>query len=142
MAESSVLVVRDVHSRAVSAFIDLRNDTFRRSDVSKILYPLTTPRSHPKADKLADVLMRELARAGKIQRHGHLHWIKVNKDRKLRCGRSVPELDGVVKLPLSTHCPRKWISIDLETGDVWIGDVKGWRRATAAERNDAKAVLA
>lgn len=110
--------------------------------MSKILYPLTNPRSYPKADNLADILIRDLALAGKIQRHGHLHWIKIKKDCILRCGRSVPELDGVVELSLSTHCPKKWVSIDLETGDVWVGDIKGWRRATAIELDDAKKVLA
>lgn len=35
----------------------------------------------------------------------------------------------LVHLCLSTHVPKKWIAVDLETGDVWQGQEDGgWRR--------------
>lgn len=137
------MAVKDSHRKAAGAFLDSRVGVFRRSDISAVLYPLTSPRSRPKADTLADAVMRELSKAGSIQRHGHLHWIKVTGERvrKLRSGRTTPELDGVVNLSLSTHCPKKWVSVDLETGDVWVGSEAGWRRATDVERVEAHNIL-
>ena len=57
--------------------------------------------------------------------------------RTLRSGRKVPELTDTMTLTLTTHCPAKWLSLDMETGDVWVGSSTGWRRATAAERQEA-----
>lgn len=133
--------VRASHRSAVETFLDSQEGTFRRSGLWKALYPLTTPRSRQVAEHLADVLIRELAKAGRIQRHGHLHWIKVSKERKLLSGRAVPELDETARLPTLTRCPKKWVLIDLETGGVSIGTATGWSKASAVERKEAAAVL-
>ena len=133
--------VRASHRTAATAFLDAVSGPFRRSALSKVLYPLTAPRSTQRADRLADLLMRELAKLGKIQRHGHQHWVKCSKERTLRSGRTVPELADTMSLALTTHCPEKWLSLDLETGDAWAGGPTGWRRATVAERMEAVACL-
>ena len=135
-------VVRDKHRLAAQSLLDSLSGPFRRSAMSNALYPLTSPRSYPAADRLAGGVMAEMAKAGRIQRHGHLHWVTVSIERTLRGGRKVPELADTVTLKLKTHCPRKWLSVDLETGDVWAGDAKGWRRATEAERKEGLACLA
>lgn len=57
--------------------------------------------------------------------------------RTLHSGRQVPELTDTMALTLTTHCPAKWLSLDMETGEVWVGCSTGWRRATAAERQEA-----
>lgn len=49
---------------------------------------------------------------------------------------------ATTSLPLTTRCHGKWLSVDLETGDVWAGSSKGWRRATPAQRQEALACLA
>lgn len=134
--------IKPAHRRAVEATLDAIDGPFRRSVLSQALYGHTAPRSRDVADRLADKLLRELADAGRIQRHGHQHWIKVAQQCKLRSGRMVPELPATVDLALTTRCPSKWISVDLETGDVWLGTQSGWRRAADAERNDALACLA
>lgn len=109
--------------------------------LSKVLHPLTTPRSRDVANSLADSLMQVWARAGRIQRHGHLHWVKVSESRTLRSGRVVPEMADLAHLSLNTKCPEKWISIDLETGDVWVGSPTGWKRATALQQQEALGCL-
>lgn len=129
------------HRKAADAVLDALVGPFRRSALSTALYAQTVPRSHDVADRLADKLLRELAGAGRIQRHGHQHWIMVAQSRKLRCGRMAPELPATVELPITTRCPSKWVSVDLETGDVWVGTQSGWRRAAAAERDDALACI-
>lgn len=130
------------HRRVVESVLDALDGPFRRSALSQALYPLTVPRSRDVADRLADKLLRELADAGRIQRHGHQHWTKVAQQRKLCSGRMVPELPATVDLALTTRCPAKWLSVDLETGDVWAGTQSGWRRATGVEREEALARLA
>lgn len=137
----SAPAVKASHRKAVEAVLDACNGPFRRSTLSKALYVLTVPRSREVADLLADTLLRELAGASRIQRHGHQHWIKVAQQRKLCSGRTVPELSETVDLKLTTRCPAKWLSVDLETGDVWAGSQSGWRRATGAEREEAIARL-
>lgn len=134
-------VVRASHRKAVFTVLDSVTGPFRRSTLSNALYSHTSPRSHPVADRLADALMKELSKAGVIQRHGHLHWVKVSQQRALKSGRAVPELPEVVDLRLTTRCPSKWVSVDLETGDIWVGSQTGWRRAGAEEQSDAAALL-
>lgn len=41
--------------------------------------------------------------------------------RLLLDGRDVPELEGAVKLEVYTKCPEKWLLIDLQTGERYIG---------------------
>lgn len=129
------------HRRAIDTLLDATDGPFRRSALSKVLYPLTAPRSRQKADLLADAALRELSKAGRIQRQGHLHWIKVSRERVLRSGRMVPEMAEMVALSLTTHCPRKYLVVDMETGDLWAGDTTGWKRASAEDRRDAAACL-
>lgn len=137
------VALRPAHRRAVEQFIDQIDGPFRRSSVSAVLYPLTSPRSQTKADKLADAAIKELARAGRIQRHEHLHWVRVAKARTLTDGRAAPELPTPVKLQLNTRCPRKWLAVDLETGEVWVGtDNADWRRAAADDVQALKRVTA
>lgn len=139
---NSVPAVKATHRKAVESVLDATDGPFRRSALSQALYALTTPRSREVADRIADKLLREMASTGRIQRHGHLHWLKVKQQRKLRSGRMVPELPETISLALTTRCPAKWFSVDLETGDVWVGTQSGWRRATAAERDEASACFA
>jgi len=114
---------------------------FRRSAVSKVVYPHTNPRSLSRADALADKLIQASAKAGELIRHGHLHWMRAQKGRTLGSGRKVAELADTVELKLSTHCPEKWLAVDLETGDVWAGGSKGWKRASKEQRAEAAGVL-
>ncbi len=139
---NSARAVKEAHRKAADAVLDALDGPFRRSILSKALHALTVPRSLDVANHLADKLLRELSGAGRIQRHGHQHWIKVVQQRKLRSGRSVPELPATVDLVLTTRCPAKWLTLDLETGDVWAGSQSGWRRATVAEREETIAGLA
>lgn len=117
---------------AVERFLETVDAPFRRSNLVKILLPMTSPRSLGMATHIADVLLKELAATGRIQRHGHLHWVCTSSQRQLLDESLVPELGDAVDLHLKTKCPEKWVAIDLETGDVWRGSAKGWRRPTEA----------
>lgn len=63
------------------------------------------------------------------------------RDRVLRRGRRVQEFTSEKNLPISTHCPEKWIAVDLETGDVWAGSETGWKRASPEEHKEALAIM-
>lgn len=54
----------------------------------------------------------------------------------LRSGRVVQVLDEVKALTISTKCPAKWVCVDLETGEAFMGSKTGWRRATNAAIKD------
>ncbi len=115
---------------------------FRRSELATLLYPLSAPRSRPVADSLAETIINQAFRAGKIVRSGHLHWVSNHITRKLISGRTVPELSVLVDLPITTRCPEKWLSVDLETGAIWLGTQKGsWQRAPASIAAELKAIL-
>lgn len=43
------------------------------------------------------------------------------KTRTLLDGNDVPELDQPVTLEVYTKCPQKWMLIDLQTGERYIG---------------------
>lgn len=131
-------VVRPAHRKAVEALLDKVAGPFRRSTLSAVLYPLTSPRSRDAADALANAILRDMAKEGLIQRYGHLHWESVTQRRTLQSGRAVPELNTTVSLPLITRCPEKWVAIDLETGQVWAGSQKGqWTPASAEVADEA-----
>jgi len=66
---------------------------------------------------------------------------KEDQVRVLRSGRKVPEFPETTKLEIATRCPRKWISVDMETGEAWAGSASGWRRATAEESKEASDCL-
>lgn len=63
------------------------------------------------------------------------------RDRVLRSGRSVPAFAAMTDLSISTRCPEKWVAVDLETGDVWIGSETGWTRARHRERHEAHVIV-
>lgn len=58
------IIIRDSHRKAVEKCLDGVSGPFRRSDLAKVLYPLTAPRNRNNADKLADMLISELAKKG------------------------------------------------------------------------------
>ena len=43
------------------------------------------------------------------------------KTRKLINGKEAEELDSAVDLTIHTKCPEKWLLIDLETGQEYMG---------------------
>jgi hypothetical protein len=43
------------------------------------------------------------------------------KTRTLLDGRDVPEKDKAVTLEVYTRCPEKWMLVDLQTGERYIG---------------------
>lgn len=62
------------------------------------------------------------------QRLSFLTWKKKNKinnkTRKLLDGTEVEEFDVAVDLTIHTKCPEKWLLIDMETGQEYIGSEK------------------
>lgn len=53
------------------------------------------------------------------------------KKRNLQSGRQVQDFENLHTLPVVTHCPQKYVVVDLETGDLWRpvinnGLVVGW----------------
>ena len=110
---------------------------FRRQDLHALIYPLTKSRDRERTSVIADGLIREAAKAGKVVRHGHLHWVKVQSGRTLRSGREVPEQPEVCELKLSTRVPSKWVAVDMETGEAWVGTPGGWARATRERAAEA-----
>ena len=114
---------------------------FRQLNVENAVYPHTNPRSHDRAKAVAQVLKREAAKAGKIERTGHLHWKQVTASRTLASGRKVGESSELSHLTLDTRCPEKWVAVDLESGNVWIGSGKGWKAASETVRAEAGQVL-
>jgi len=133
--------VRASHRRIARTFLDGVVGPFRRQDLAAALYPHTSPRSRPTADKLAELLMTEMAKDGEIGRHGHVHWTKVSTQRRLRNGKTVPELSNLSTLDVQTRCPEKWAAVDMETGEIWVGTPKGWSRATQAQTDGVLACM-
>lgn len=127
---------------AFRAFLDgeASSAPFRRADVGTIVYPMTTPRDRARASALAAALIADAAKAGHLMRDGHLHWMRTapGTERRLRSGRLVLEASAPLALSLTTRCPAKWASVDLETGEVWIGSADGWRRASAEIREEVR----
>lgn len=128
--------------RVVDHFLEAHGQKFRRQDIAEALYPHIRPRLMGNATRLADVIVRQLQAAGKLEKAGHVHWKLVSQEeRTLKSGRQARELANVVDLPLTTRCPEKWVTIDLETGEVREGSAQGWKRASADARRDAAAIL-
>ena len=44
----------------------------------------------------------------------------------MRQGRSIPTTKHPVGLPLYTRCPSKWVLVDTETGQTYLGNPKGY----------------
>jgi hypothetical protein len=114
---------------------------FRRLELAARLYPITRPRSQPLANTLADTIMKDAARAGLIERTGHQHWIRSQSRRTLKSGRCVPDTPVPVEITMSTRCPAKWVSVDLETGDIWVPEKSTWKRASPAVAAELRALL-
>lgn len=128
--------------REFDALLDVKGcERFRRSELAVRLYAKTNPRSHSRADKLAELLIQDAARHGKIVRTGHLHWMRVQATRVLKSGRTAADLPELVSLSLQTRCPEKWLSIDMESGEIWLGSQSGWRRAPASVTVELRALL-
>lgn len=57
--------------------------------------------------------------------------------RKLQTGDEVQQLDQPVTLKVYTRCPEKWMLIDLETGERYIGySTEGkndWRKVNTCQ---------
>ncbi len=139
--EAAKLRITKRHSVIVDAFLDKRVTPFRRSDLARLLYVATNPRSEKRADELAAIAIKDLAKAGRIVRHGHLHWAIPKLDRTLLSGRNMAVQEKPVHLPIHSKTPEKWVSVDLQTGDVWAGSLSGWKRAGAEPRQEALAIL-
>jgi len=124
-------------------FVDERGSKpFRRQDLAEQLHSLTRPRSMKAANELADRLILQARREGTLTKAGHVHWCCVPlTERPLKSGRMARELGEVVNLPVTTHCPQKFVLIDLETGDVWAGAESSWVRANQPEVGEAAAIL-
>lgn len=131
------------HRAALTALLGTVGDTpFRRSDLAKLIYPLTTPRSHPRATEIAGLVMTEAARNATIRREGHVHWVRVASHRKSRNGRTLVELPAPVPLSINTKVPSKWAFVDLETGEVFAGTETGLVRASSVILSEVKGIVA
>jgi uncharacterized protein (DUF2237 family) len=62
-------------------------------------------------------------------------------NRTLKSGRLVPEAPQPVEVVLFTRCPAKWVSVDLETGDVWVFAETTWKRASDEAVAELSAML-
>jgi len=64
----------------------------------------------------------------------------MDNKRTLLDGREVEAFDAAVDLTIHTKCPEKWLLIDLETGQEYIGSEKPnlygkWKRIKDVEKN-------
>lgn len=61
--------------------------------------------------------------------------------RKLVDGSEAVELDEAITLTVRTKCPEKWMLVDKETGEVYIGYAtpgkNSWRKVDQWKGNDA-----
>ena len=144
MTDRKGLVVKVAHMGALRKLLgSIGQQRFRLADLSSQIYPLTNPRSREAANELASRVLRAAAKEGVIRREGHLHWIKVERGRKLINGEVGAELEQVVTVSVGTRCPEKWVAVDLETGEVFAGTNKGeWKRASAQQVKAATEALA
>jgi hypothetical protein len=142
-ASKAATAAPTVRMRAALAQLldEVGNARFRRQDLAAKIYPLTNPRDRKRADAVATVLMQEMAKQGKLIRDGQVHWRKVVAARTLSSGRTVAEHDPPITLQLTTRAPDKWVAVDLETGEAWLGNPGGWERAPASAVTEACDVL-
>lgn len=129
--------------RAFAAFAEkVGAKPFRRQDLATEMYRHTTPRSRTAADKMAEAFMLRLRASNQLVKAGHVHWkMVVATERTLLSGRVVPEVPEVMELTLSTRCPQKWLSVDLETGQVWEGSADGWKKVSDPARADLVSIF-
>lgn len=121
------------HARIWDALLDeFGTNPFRLSDLAKRLFKLVRPRVMSTATKAADLIFKDAAKRGEIIRHEHLHWVRANKMNSvvLRSGRSVSYSELACPMTINTHAPEKWALVDMQTGEVYVGDARGgWKRA-------------
>lgn len=136
--------VTQKHRDALFSVIDqFDGKAFRRGDLATWIHPLTRPRSWPMADVLAHQVLKDAVKAGQISQRGEAYMASpaVSGSRSLIGGGVAAEFKMSQKLGLDTKCPGKWVSIDLETGHIWMGTELGWRQASAEQRRRAEAAL-
>lgn len=67
------------------------------------------------------------------------------KTRKLLNGQKVSESPVSIRMTIDSKCPKKWLFVDMETGDVWMHKAR-LRKPEMANgtfyRADDKAILA
>lgn len=141
LAMASTPITAAHRAKLTQLLADFGSKRFRRSDLEKLMYPLTNPRSHDRANMIAEAVIREAAAKGQVRREGHVHWQRVDFTRKTLEGRVVPELAAPMALTLNTKVPAKWASIDLETGQVYMGTERGWANASAEFLAELKTAL-
>ncbi len=61
--------------------------------------------------------------------------------RKTLSGRKLKEHKKLVDRTITTHCPDKWLFVDLETGNVWSGRDARFARANLKELSELSAAL-
>lgn len=110
----------------VDGFFESRRGgkTFRRSDISDLLFETTRPKDHHRSVALAEAAIAQAAAQKLIERSGKLHWVFVERTRKTKIG-PVAELLNVVEVKITTRVPEKWAIVDMETGEVYMPDKKG-----------------
>jgi hypothetical protein len=60
---------------------------------------------------------------------GEVIWMR---QRTLLNGAKVESHEHVRRLSINTKAPRKWVAVDTETGELWVGSEQGWERADDA----------
>lgn len=143
--QTKTQVTETMRKELQALFDQFLDKPFRRADLSERVMRLGRPRTRDNADRLADAILKEAARAGQIARHGHLHWVRVSMNpgsRQLRSGRLVPERQDKVTLTVDTRVPTKYVLVDLETGDIWEGSARGvWTRSSERARSEAARLI-
>ena len=61
--------------------------------------------------------------------------------RKTLSGRRLKETKKLSERTISTHCPDKWLFVDLETGDIWSGRSDKFERVKLIELGELSAAL-
>lgn len=127
--------ISSTHLKAANRFLEEHKGAFRRSDLAKVIYPLTNPRSNQKAQAVAGQIIGDwYACQGKVAKAGHVHWEAVaQQSRRLITAGVAVELPELVDLPVKTRAPSSMMLVDLATGEVWVGDRQGWKRARKAQ---------
>lgn len=65
--------------------------------------------------------------------HARKERVVPTRTRKLIDGMQVPSHDHIETLTINTHCPAKWLFVDVETGEVWYRDGNAFKRARAGD---------
>ncbi|MBN3777011.1 hypothetical protein G3O06_05430 [Burkholderia sp. Ac-20345] len=110
--------------------LNAKQPYIRRSQVIEFLANSVRRDQREVAIKAADQFMKQARKDMMLVKSGHVHWRFVGVTRKLIDGRPVAET-AMTTLEITSRVPSKWLSVDLETGDVWQGNEAGkWVRAS------------